>query len=451
MNDWVDAEERIERAQELCESKRWAEALVQVSKALEIHPENPAWWNSKGYLLDQLHRYEEAVEAYQSALAKGHDNRDVLNALGLDYTRIGQYPLAIKTFEKLSRHDPNYEPAYCHRIMLYSELGEHDRAEQMFYLAQQINDQCPHCFWYMGNSLWDRGQAERAIFCWCRVLEIEPRYKGAHRRIAQAYRKSGDIHLAREHFLAEYRAEPSDISLLIEMGDMFLEHRQFDQALQKFRQTIELDPENGHAHTCLGDVFSQLQRDDEALATYEMALRFDDASPAVLFKIATTLMNRGHFREARSRLQQVLELQPLDCRAIMAAGNCSLELGEPAVAQQWFERLIQADDQLPGAHHNLAVSHFLQDRYAEGILCCETALKLKPDYTLAHHKLIIAHMHLGHWRTAKMLLNDALKLTPDSPTLVQLKKQWYRRWITLLLERSTQRLFPRLVKPKILC
>ena len=68
MNDWVDAEERIERAQRYCESKRWAEALEEVEKALEIHPHNASWWNSKAFLLDQLGRYAEAIDAYRSCL-----------------------------------------------------------------------------------------------------------------------------------------------------------------------------------------------------------------------------------------------------------------------------------------------------------------------------------------------------------------------------------------------
>ena len=38
MNEWFEAEQRIERAQELTESQRWAEALAELEAALAINP-----------------------------------------------------------------------------------------------------------------------------------------------------------------------------------------------------------------------------------------------------------------------------------------------------------------------------------------------------------------------------------------------------------------------------
>ncbi len=140
MNDWMDAEQRIERAQQLCESRRWDEALEQVDRALEINPSNSSWWSSKGYLLDHLERYEAAITAYERALEHDPDDRELLSALGLDCVRTGQLLRAIDIFEHVQRIDPSYEPAYCHRIMMYAELGDHDLAEEMFYLAQQIDE-----------------------------------------------------------------------------------------------------------------------------------------------------------------------------------------------------------------------------------------------------------------------------------------------------------------------
>lgn len=52
--------------------------------------------------------------------------------------------------------DPEFEPSYCNRIITYAEMGQHDMAEQMFYLAQQIDEECPLCYYNIGNSLASR-------------------------------------------------------------------------------------------------------------------------------------------------------------------------------------------------------------------------------------------------------------------------------------------------------
>ena len=61
MNDWFEAEQRVERAQQLSESQRWEEALTELDAALAINPNNATWHAHRGYLLEELDRWEEAV------------------------------------------------------------------------------------------------------------------------------------------------------------------------------------------------------------------------------------------------------------------------------------------------------------------------------------------------------------------------------------------------------
>src|SRR6478672_4747647 len=119
MNDWNDAERRVERAQELFEQHKWQEALEELRAATSINPYNASWFFNIGLTLDELGRFEEAL----------------------------------RTFERLESLDPTFEPSYCGRILTYTELGEHDRAEEMFYLARLYKEHCDDCFYNMGISL----------------------------------------------------------------------------------------------------------------------------------------------------------------------------------------------------------------------------------------------------------------------------------------------------------
>src|SRR4051794_17486810 len=68
MNDWDDAERRVEKAQELFEQRRWQEALEELRAATSINPYNGSWFFNIGLTLDELDRYEEALDAYRQAL-----------------------------------------------------------------------------------------------------------------------------------------------------------------------------------------------------------------------------------------------------------------------------------------------------------------------------------------------------------------------------------------------
>lgn len=427
MNDWMDAEQRIERAQQLFESSQWEEALDEIDQALDINPSNGSWWSSKGFLLDHLERYEEAIEAYESALEQDPEDQELLSALGLDCVRGGQFLRAIQIFDRLQELDPNHEPAYCHRIMLYAELGEHDLAEEMFYSAQQIDENCPHCFWHLGNSMWMREDLERAIWCWRRALDLDPSYRGVRRRLAEAYRRQGDTALARDYYLAEYREDPANVELLLELGTMFLDNGQPEQAAAKFCQVLEFQPHHARALELTGDAQGLIGREEQALEAYRGAVEADDTLPGVHYKLAKGLMRLKLFAEAKQTLEAALSVEPADRDVLMAAGNCSLELGKPAEAQVCFERLIAVDDCLPGAYHNLAVCHFLQNNYEGGIRQCQLALELKDDYALARHKLVLANIHLRRWEDAEQLLSESLAVNPYDPALLELKRSWKGR------------------------
>src|SRR5205814_6740233 len=143
MNDWYDAEQQVEKAQELFEQQKWEEALELLRAAVTINPYNSAWQFNIGLTLDEMERYGEAIDAYEQALVLQPDDLEALNHLGVDLSRVGRFAYAIKTFERIETLDATFEPAYCNRIGAYSELGEHEKAEEMFYLARLYKEQCP--------------------------------------------------------------------------------------------------------------------------------------------------------------------------------------------------------------------------------------------------------------------------------------------------------------------
>ena len=102
-------------------------------------------------------------------------------------------------------------------------MGDFDKAEQMFYLAQQINPNCPLCYYNIGNSLFSRRNYKKAIWCWEKTLELEPTHPQINYRIAQGHWADGDHEAAKTFFLAHLRIEPGDIEVILDFGLFLLE------------------------------------------------------------------------------------------------------------------------------------------------------------------------------------------------------------------------------------
>jgi tetratricopeptide (TPR) repeat protein len=429
MNEWMEAEQRIERALQLSESQRWDEALREVDAALGIDPHNSGWHNHRGFILDQLCRYEDAAAAYSTSLQYQANQREVMMALGLDLIRASRFGEAWQTFKQVIENWPEFEPAYCYSIIVFAELGDFDRAEEYFYLAQQLGENCPHCFYHIGWAKFKQKDFERAIFAWEKALELNPDYPGAYQHLAECYRALGDLSEARRYYLQALRCDPGDTEVLKDLADMLHQAGMLDAAAEKYRLITELEPECVSAIETLGEIALAQDRLKEAAESFRSALGIDPTYPGLHAKLGEVLFRQGRLRDAKRHLSIELEGHPDDTHALMFMGNCLLEMGRPTAAGYCFRRLVNLQPEAPGPHHNLAVCYFVSGRFEQGIAHCERALELRPDYVMTMHKLALALMHTGQTDRAAAVVARAGQLEPENPAIVQLRRRL--RWCRL--------------------
>jgi tetratricopeptide (TPR) repeat protein len=438
MNEWFEAEQRIERAQELTESQRWAEALGELEAALAINPNVAAWHAQRGYLLEELDRPTDAVASYERALELEPGDPDVAVALGVALARLGRHARALEVLEDIARTYPDFEPAYCHRIGIYAQLGRHDQAEEMFYLAQELEDSCPHCFFQIGVSLAIRGQTDRAIYCWQRVLELDPTYVGVYRRIAQAHRARGELDRAREYFLREIREDPGNTDLLFELAELTLESGDLATAGAKFAHILDLDPSDVEARFALGNVWLMRGKPEEALICFERVESVTGAEPELPefeLKVGEALFRLGRFAEAAPHLEVAAQEDPRSPQVLMLLGGCLLGGEKLDGATDCFRRVLALDSRNPFAHHSLGVCLFQTGRHEPGLNHCLEAIRLKPDFGVALYNAAVAYLRLAKWAEARGMLRRALRSDPENESLQQLSKRIWRYRLTHFLRR----------------
>lgn len=426
MNEWLDAEARLERALQLTDAQRWDEALAELDAAIAINDGEPEWHARRGQILDQLERYDEAITSYRTALGLHPADPEIGTFLGIDLIRTEQYQAAVEVYERLAAAHPDYEPAYCHRIAAYTRLGDHDCAEQMFYLAQQLTNQCPNCYHHIAESLACRDMLNKAIYCWHRALELDPEYPHARRRIAEAFRAQNKHVAAHEHYLAAIRQDPGDLDLLGDLGDLLIEMDDLSAAAAKFQHLLDLQPGSVRARVMLGLIASQRGNAEAAVAHLRAALSLDEAYPGLHSHLGEAELRRGQHDSAMRHLALALEENPEDCIALVGMGNCLLELSRPGEAAAYFERVLNIDPEMVGAHHNLGICRFLERDYDGGIRHWLHALGLDPNNLMVIHKLTLAYIHLGCMKQAKAMLARGLALDPHHSGLVQVKACWWR-------------------------
>jgi TolB-like protein/Tfp pilus assembly protein PilF len=296
-------------------------------------------------------RYTESTEAYQLYLkGRYHWNK---------WTPEGRQK-SIEYFQQAIEKDPSYALAYVGVSNTYNAIGFFDemlpreawpKAKEAAVKALEIDDTLGEAHAALGGVKylydWDWAAAERELK---RAIELNPNDEVAHTLYAYYLHSVGRGDEGLAEMKRAYELDPLSIRINMGLGDMLAfahAHRQYDQAIEQFRKTIELEPAPwvlASAYWHLAAVYEKKGMYVEAIAEYKKGMNLSgDSDLAATFE--QDYKARG-FSEAKrvvmqKNLQKMQEaskrqrVPPLPFAFIYAG------LGEKEQAFEWLEKAYE--------------------------------------------------------------------------------------------------------------
>jgi len=426
-NEWAEAEVRVDRAHRLYDQGRWAEAAAELQAAISVNPYQAAWHFNLGLALEAMENHQEACRSFEAALEIDDQDVECLNCLAANATRLADYEKALDCYRRIDEIDRDFEPSYCNRIATYAEMGDHETAELMFYLARNLKDACPVCSYNIGNSLYSRGQYDQAILSWNEVLRLDPSHVQVHARLAEAHWQRLELGLAESHYRAQLAITPEDVDLLLDFGDLLVEMDQKEKAQHQYRKALKLSPADPGAYLCLGELALANDEIKEAQHLMAMVLRLDENNAIAHARMAQALLREKRVQDAAKHLVIGLKNCRNDPAMLHEYSQILLDAHLTQQANRVLTRLVKLSPNDANAHHNLAVTLFRLDKLEEGMSHCRKALDIQPRYPLALYNMAMAHVKQGKLHDAQVCVSEGLRLEPSNGPLQDLARQLNRR------------------------
>ncbi|MFW5731840.1 MAG: tetratricopeptide repeat protein [Planctomycetota bacterium] len=423
MNEWTDPQTRVDRAHDLYKEGRWTEAADELREAIRLNPHNASWHFNLGLTLEAMGEYPDACKAFEAALQLQPEDVETLNCLGVNLTRTSEYAEALACFRKVETIDPAYEPSYCNRIITYTEIGEHDEAEVMFYTARLFTEECPLCYYNMGNSFYVREEYQRAAYCWEQTLRIDPGHPGAHARLAELAWRDGELAKAKNHYQAELLINATDVGVLADLGELLIEMDDLDGAGEILKRARELDADHVDVVYQHGRLLTRREQYHDALDCFGRVLEMEDDYRGAHAGMARALIRLERVNDGAKHLVYELKTCKDDARMLHEVGELLIEAHLTHHAHNVFERLVKLNPDDAYARHNLAVSCFMLEKIDDGIEQCRAAIRIKPDYSLAMYNLALAYHKRGQSARARRYASKALELNPDDEHVQKLARR----------------------------
>ncbi|MHC4447198.1 MAG: tetratricopeptide repeat protein [Planctomycetota bacterium] len=444
MSNWFDAEEHADRALDMYERGRWAEAEAELRKAIALNPDQPEWHFNLGLTLEASERDAEAMACFEQAVDLMPGQLDPLLAAGIVANRLGEFERAIELLQRALQVDRQCELTYAHLIESHVRLGRHDDAEVTFYLAQQaLEDRSPHCLAMIAESLIQRRRYDRAEWCLWQALRLDPNIGRLRARLGAVYAATGRPRRALQMFLRDLRDDPGNIDTLLEYGEALVELGRLPEAAEKFRRVLELEPANVDAHFRLGEIALEAGRFEQAHLEFELVLKLDPQFPQIRAALAEALLRRGRVERARPLLREELDLlqtaeQAGDGRIDLERfGSLLLDAGLPAEAAGVFEQAIGAGGVGPQLLRKLALARFQAGDREAGVAASRRVLRLDPQCVASMHNLALAALEQGRLRLAAGWIDRGLHVNRHDDGLRRLRTRLWLAWAG----RAFRRLF----------
>ncbi|MBT4910785.1 MAG: tetratricopeptide repeat protein, partial [Alphaproteobacteria bacterium] len=139
------------------------------------------------------------------------------------------------------------------------------------------------------------------------------------------------------------------------IGTVFRELNQFDEAIRSYKKAISIYPEYAEAFNNIGNIFKEQDQFDHAVDSYKMALSIDPYYFEAYFNLGVAHQKHGSSSDAINSYMKVLEINPEYVDAHNNLANIFQELGQIDKAINGYTKALKIDPTIAKIHRNLSI------------------------------------------------------------------------------------------------
>ncbi len=213
---------------------------------------------------------------------------------------------------------------------LERRLGRPEAAFELYRTAQALDPQDATILIELGQLEGDRGRLEAAETLFDSAYQLAPENLTAIYLRARAAAANGRPEVAIERYREVLALDPSHRDSRINLGIEFAKTGDLENAATELRETLQRAPFSPRAHYNLGLLYLGDDRFDEAMNSFEHALRYRRPYPAARLGLATALLRTQDLGNAREELEAVIQTVPQSALAAQAREMLQSLEAEPA-------------------------------------------------------------------------------------------------------------------------
>jgi hypothetical protein len=216
--------------------------------------------------------------------------------------------------------------------------------------------------------------------------------------------------------------QPDNIDVLFNLGVSYLQIKQTDMAIGCFKQVITLSPHHAQAHNNLGISYQKLGKIELSISSFETALEYQPESAQILYNLGNVYKKNHFFDKAKTFYKRAIEIQP-DFVA------CLNNLADIYICEECYDDALKLLDQALEQHAGYSELYFNKGvvllrlgAYESAIIYLRKTIAMQKDHIDAHYSLSFCLLILGQFKEGFLLHEWRIAKYPEHHNYYL--KQW---------------------------
>lgn len=223
----------------------------------------------------------------------------------------------------------------------------------------------------------------------------------------------GEIDLAIEKYKQVIELTPNNLIAICFLGEAYRAKQKLDKAIEQFKIATNLKNDDAELYYHLADSLFDIGELDEAINSYNQSILLNDTNPDILNDLGYALSLKGDFDLAIQRYEQAIKLESDHVYALNNLGNALKEKGELDKAIKVYEDIIKLHPNHVFAYNNLGIVLKENGELDEAIKMYKQAISLKEDHFSALYNLGNVLVSKGELDSAISMYQKAIDVKPE--------------------------------------
>ena len=295
----------------------------------------------KALQLKREKEYTEAREILQEGLEEFPDNNYIKASLADLLYRIGQMEQALTLSEEILKEKPADSRALTVKGNVFLAKRKYEKARQFFEQAHSSEESSYTAYRLLKtlNNLEEYEEALQLAEEWKEKAD-DPTF--FQKMTANIYQKMGQNEKADQIYQEYLDEEPEDQFAYKEKIKVRLKDKSPDEAVRELRGLLRVGnrDKNPHLHSLLAEKLEKIGKNKEALQEYKKTLELDPDNKFATKQAGFLLYKSGQYEEALSYLEEVFRNDPGDYYTRSVLMNIYQELGKEKQGIEFFREII---------------------------------------------------------------------------------------------------------------